>query len=86
MEKPCVCLGYCLELWRNQTGEEKRLLQINHVYKSQGELQNPSRSSGCEEFEAENNNDFEGLVRKYCSRLLADKRQQGTLGICLFLI
>lgn len=77
-------LGTALNCWGTRQ-EEKRLLQINHVYKSY-ELQNPSRSSGCEEFEAENNNDFEGLVRKYCSRLLADKRQQGTLGICLFFI
>lgn len=30
------------------------------------------------------NNDFEGLVRKYCSRSLTDKSQQGTLGIYIF--
>lgn len=49
-------------------------------------VKNPSRSDGSEELEAEKKNDFEGLVRKHCSRLLADKRQQGTLGIYLFLI
>lgn len=43
--------------------------------------------NGCEEFdEAENRHDFEGLVRKCCSRSLADKSQQGTLGIYIFLM
>lgn len=47
----------------------------------------PSRHRGPEKLEkAEKKNDFEGLVRKYYSRSLADKSQWGTLEIYIFLI
>lgn len=55
--------------------------------KTWGELPSLSRHNGCEEFdEAEKNNVFEGLVRRYCSRSLADKSQQRTLWSYVFLI
>lgn len=52
-----------------------------------GEVTEPRQHSECEGFdEAEKKGDFEGWVRRYCSRSLADKSQQGTLGIYIFLM
>lgn len=89
MEKLCVCFGYCSESLGNQTkggGRGCRWI-TSWAREDLGWATKSQQHNGCEEFdEAENRHDFEGLVRKCCSRSLADKSQQGTLGIYIFLM